>query len=159
MKNISPSENVIKRFFDKNKFLLFFETWITKIYTLIFIYPKNAGKDNILNYWIFFNYVLFFLAIIIPLELISFWIINNIFGKILKIILTSFDLFIYTAILFLEHKYYFPFTFYVISYSTYIFSSVLLLCFIFKEFNISNFEKNKEENNEAIEMLTIEKNI
>ena len=152
----SSSENNKKVFFDKYKFLLFFLTWITKISTLVLLFPKSLGNHGDLGNMGYYQLVFLFLIIIIPLELVSFGLINYTCGKILKIILISFDLLIYYfGLLSNAHSFYFPYILYIISFSLYFIFCLILLYFIFDEFTKSRM---KEEQNEAKEMLTIDKN-
>ena len=157
MENLSSSEKSKKFFFNKYKFLLVFSTWITKISSLVLLYPKSTGKnEDLLKFWGYYELVLLFLILIIPLEFISYWTINYMCGKILKIILFGFDFILYTLnMIYNRHDYYFSYVLYLISVSSYYISCLLLLYFIFDELNKSCI---KEEKNEAKELLTLEKN-
>ena len=152
-----PGKNK-KSYINKISRLFFFATWLTKFFILILHYPKTRTDGDLgagLYFWLL---ILVYLIIITPLEITSFRFMDRICGKVLKIILIIFDLFIFSLPLIdryrgFKRSSYFPFTLYIASFLLYFISCVGLIYFIIYAFK---YGKNSNDKNEVNNMIEID---
>ncbi len=141
-------------------YFFFALTLITKISTFVLISPRSSSKsiNDLATFLGYFELILIYFFIFLPLECISFTYIHLSCWKIVKIILTILDLGLFISELYVTvHRLYFDFIYFKISLSLYCIFSIILFYYFIKDYISEKKKENNEEKDEKNkEMIDVE---